>query len=64
MFLKKKKHDCFFCKAKLAADNTFTLQYSSAEGVHTTKMCGECSKTFDDLAEIREEAYAARFNSI
>lgn len=64
MFLKKKKHECFFCKVKLAADNTFTLQYSSAEGVHTAKMCGECSKTFDELADIKEEAYASRFDSI
>jgi hypothetical protein len=64
MFRKKKSKECFFCNVKLAADNTFTLQYSSAEGVHTAKMCGECSKTFDELAEIREEAYGSRFNSI
>lgn len=62
-FLKKKKSECFFCKVNLTADNTFTLQYSSAEGVHTAKMCGECAKTFDELAEIREEAYGSRFNS-
>jgi hypothetical protein len=49
---------------KLTSDNTFTLQYSSADGVHTAKMCGECSKTFDELAEIKEEIYGSRFNSI
>lgn len=64
MFLKKKDAECFFCKVKIKNDNTFTLQYTSAEGVHTAKMCGECSKTFDELAEIREEAYGSRFNSI
>jgi hypothetical protein len=63
-FLKKKQHECFFCKVKLTSDNTFTLQYSSADGVHTAKMCGECSKTFDELAEIKEEIYGPRFNSI
>ena len=64
MFLKKKKNECFFCNVKLVADNTFTLQYSSAEGVHTAKMCGECSKTFDELADLKDEAYASRSNSI
>jgi len=53
MFLKKKKHECFFCKVKLTSDNTFTLQYSSADGVHTAKMCGDCSKTFFNDAQYR-----------
>jgi RNase P subunit RPR2 len=61
---KKKKRECFFCKVKLTEGNTFTLQYSSAEGVHTESMCGECAKTFDELADIKEEAYDSRFNSI
>ena len=63
-FLKKKKNECFFCKVTLAEGNTFTLQYSSADGVHTAKMCGECSKTFDELANLKEEAYGSRFDSI
>lgn len=61
-FLKKKKSSCFFCSVNLTEDNTFTLQYSSAEGVHTAKMCGECAKTFDELADLKEEAYDSRFD--
>jgi hypothetical protein len=61
---KKKTKQCFFCKTELDAKDTFTLQYSSAEGVHTESMCGECAKTFDELADIKEEAYGSRFNSI
>lgn len=53
----KKQSECFFCKVKLTEENTFTLQYSSADGVHTAKMCGECSKIFDDMADIKEELY-------
>lgn len=61
---KKKKNECFFCKVTLTADNTFTLQYSSAEGVHTAKMCGECSKTFDELADMKDEAFGSRFDPL
>lgn len=61
---KKKKNECFFCKVTLTADNTFTLQYSSAEGVHTAKMCGECSKTFDELADMKDKAFGSRFDPL
>ncbi len=54
---KKKNKECFFCKVELSEENTFTLQYSSADGVHTAKMCGECSKIFDEMADIKEELY-------
>jgi RNase P subunit RPR2 len=64
LFKKKKREECFFCKVNLAEETTFTLQYSSAEGVHTAVMCGECAKTFDELADMKEEAYGSRFNSI
>lgn len=60
---KKKNNECFFCKINLTEDNTFTLQYSSADGVHTAKMCGECSKTFDELADLKDEAHGSRLNS-
>lgn len=62
--IKKKQNECFFCKVKLTPENTFTLQYSSADGVHTAKMCGECSKTFDEMADMKDEAYGSRFDSI
>lgn len=61
---KKNNKVCFFCKVGLTEENTFTLQYSSADGVHTAKMCSECSRTFDELANLKEEAYGSRFNSI
>jgi len=61
---KKNREECFFCKVGLTEENTFTLQYSSAEGVHIASMCGECAKTFDELADIKEEAYGSRFNSV
>jgi hypothetical protein len=63
-FLKKKVKECFFCKVNLSADNSFTLQYSSADGVHTATMCGECSKTFDELADLKDRAYGQGFDSI
>jgi hypothetical protein len=63
-FFSKKPETCFFCQVTLSADNTFTLQYSSAEGVHTAKMCGVCSKTFDELADMKEELYDSRFKTI
>lgn len=63
-FLKKKKKECFFCNVSLTADNSFTLQYSSADGVHTAIMCGECSKTFDELADLKDRAYGQGFDTI
>jgi len=63
-FLKKKVKECFFCKVSLSAGNSFTLQYSSADGVHTATMCGECSKTFDELADLKDKAYGQGFDSI
>ena len=63
-FLKRAKKECFFCKVALSAGNSFTLQYSSAEGVHTATMCGECSKTFDELADLKDKAYGQGFDPI
>lgn len=55
-------NDCFFCKVPLTPDNTFTLQYSSSEGTHIAYMCGECSKTFDEFADMKDEAFGQRFD--
>lgn len=60
----KKANECFFCKVKLTNENTFTLQYSSSDGIHTAKMCSECAKTFNKLADLKDEAYDSRFNTI
>lgn len=59
----KKPKTCFFCQVSLSEGNSFTLQYASAEGVHTAKMCGVCSKTFDELADMKDEAYGSRFET-
>lgn len=61
---KRKPVECFFCKVHLSPETTFTLQYSSADGVHQEKICGECSKTFDEIADLKEEAYGSRFDTI
>lgn len=63
-FFSKKPKVCFFCKVELNENNTFTLQYSSAEGMHSASMCGECSKTFDELADMKEEMYDSRFKPV
>ena len=47
--------DCFFCKQILKVEETFKLQYSSKDGLHTVNLCNECAKTFDGLAETIEE---------
>jgi hypothetical protein len=66
IFSKKKKEPlwCFFCKTPIDEESLFTLQYRSFEGLHTLKMCSECSKVFDEMADIKDEAYASRFRSI
>ena len=64
LIAKKRKEECFFCKVPLTKENTFTLQYSSAEGVHIAHMCGECSKTFDELADMKDEAFGSRFDPL
>ena len=59
IFSKKKKVNltCFFCNILLDEKSAFTLQYKSIEGLHTQKMCKDCSKIFDELADMKEEAY-------
>jgi hypothetical protein len=63
-FFSRKPKVCFFCKTDLKESSTFTLQYSSAEGLHSEKMCSECAKTFDEFADIKDEARASRFDSL
>lgn len=58
------KKECFFCKIELTPENTFTLQYSSADGMHTAYMCEPCSKTFDELADMKDEAFGQRFDPL
>lgn len=56
-FKKREPLECFFCKIPLDSASVFTLQFRSADGIHTNKMCEACSKTFDELADLKDEAY-------
>jgi hypothetical protein len=53
----RKQLECFFCKVQLTEQNTYTLQYSSRDGLHSAKICNDCATTFDELAALKEEAY-------
>jgi RNase P subunit RPR2 len=54
-FFKKKPKECFFCKEILKSEETFKLQFSSSEGLHTVDMCDPCAKVFDGFSETMEE---------
>lgn len=61
---KKKPKECFFCKTDLKEQEIFTLQYSSKEGLHSEKMCSECAKVFNEIADTMEEANDGQFDTL
>lgn len=52
---KEKQTNCFFCGADLSTCKPFTLQYSSKEGLHSTKICEACAETFNEISDVAEE---------
>jgi hypothetical protein len=59
-FFKKTPKACFFCKTELEKSDTYTLQYTSSEGVHSQKMCAACAKVFDEMIDTMEEPHGGR----
>jgi superfamily II helicase len=61
---KKKPKVCFFCKTELAKEDTFTLQYSSSEGLHSQKICADCAKVFDEMIDTMEESRGGHTDTV
>lgn len=57
---KKNKKDCFFCKVELKKEETFTLQYSSKDGLHSEKICNECATTLNEMVDTMDEINDSR----
>jgi hypothetical protein len=61
---KKKTKQCFLCKTELDTKDTYALQYTSSEGLHTQKICGACAKVFDEMIDTMEEAHGRHTDTI
>lgn len=64
LFGKKKNQKCFFCDVILTTETTYTLQYTTLEGIQNQHMCQECSRVFDKIAETFEEIVDGRNNTV
>jgi len=60
----KKPKVCFFCKTELDTKDTYTIQYTSSEGIHTEKICDACAKVFDEMIDTMEESHGRRSDTI
>lgn len=58
---KKEPKKCFGCSSELEPGKEYTIQYNTADGLFTQKVCEACSVVFDELHDIKNEAYNDRF---
>jgi transposase-like protein len=55
MLFRDKKVKCVFCKRLTRKKKAFTINMNTAEGLHKSYACPECSKDFDELAQHMEK---------
>lgn len=47
--------ECFFCKISIDEKEAFTVQYSSKDGLHSQKVCGDCATTLNEIVDTTGE---------